>query len=158
MSYLDTEESTPEAMLANELVLAESDLTRPLIIYNNLDRLFEEVRQGNCDFEATCAATFVLCFLEESVIVECDSEKRATDRIWTPRRKDLVNEDLNLSGKAWHWRPNSSSVPCYIASIKVQRIDGTQDLLQNPFVTKRIFVKNTGEPPFITEMVNRLYA
>ena len=42
----------------------------------------EDVYYNLCESDLTCAGTFALCFYAESTILECDSEKKATDRVW----------------------------------------------------------------------------
>ena len=79
---MDTQESTKENILSNEIALSKAGINTALKIYNNLDKLMEEIYFGSCGGDVTCAGTFALCFYAESTILECDKDKKASDRVF----------------------------------------------------------------------------
>ena len=114
---------------------------------------------GQCQEDATCAGSFGLCFYERSTIVECDENKEASNRFWTPKPEDLITEP-NLVGQTWRWAAtDTEEMPCYYATLQVETLDGRTALINNPLLSKRIFVADPGEPPYlINKKVIDLYA
>ena len=98
------------------------------MIYNNLDQLLTEIQYSECQADATCTANFILCFHEKSTIVECDSDRRATNKVWTIEPEQLV-EEPTLVGQAWRWNESTKELPCYIATISVETLDGRSALI-----------------------------
>jgi len=129
VSYMDTEQSTKANVLSNELTIAEEGYKDVYKIYNNLDKLMDEVYFDSCREDAICGATFTLCYNKErSTIRECDKDMKATDTEWRPKESQVI-PDLGLIGDAWKFEVTTDDMPCYFASLEVERIDGKKALL-----------------------------
>ena len=59
--------------------------------------------------------------------------------------------DVDLVGKVWNWEVTTEDMPCYFATLKVTRLDGHTGLIYNPLLSKRVFVADPVEPPFVLE-------
>ena len=157
VSYMDTQESSEANMLSNQIALADANVTTALPIYNNLDRLVEDIYYGDCESSVTCAGTFALGLYVQSTILECNRDKTASDRVFVPRESQL-STDVDLIGKAWHWEVTTEEMPCYFATLRVKRLDGQEGLIYNTLLSKRVFVADPVEPPFVKEYPKALYA
>ena len=54
------------------------------MIYNDLDFLLDDIYNGTCHGNQACAGSFALAFYSESVILECDTEMKASQNEWSP--------------------------------------------------------------------------
>ena len=48
-------------------------------------------------------------------------------------------------------------MPCYFATLKVEKLDGTKGLIYSPLLSKRIVVNEPGRPAFLKDKVGSLY-
>ena len=78
ISYLDTDLSSKDNMLANEINLAKNNHYFALKLFNDVDYLANESYNARCPDDIVCAATFSLCFRESSEILLCDENDEAT--------------------------------------------------------------------------------
>jgi len=86
VSYMDSEQSSKANVLSNELTIAEKGYLDMYKIYNNLEKLMDEVYFDSCKEDAICGATFTLCYKKErSTILECDKNMKVTDKEWRPK-------------------------------------------------------------------------
>ena len=49
-------------------------------------------------------------------------------------------------------------MPCYFATLHVEKLDGTEGLIYSPLVSKRVVINDTGRPPFLKDKIGSLYA
>ena len=61
VSMLNTQQSTDENALSNQLALAKAGIENPLLLSNNLNSLMNDVYDKQCQGDILCVATFSLC-------------------------------------------------------------------------------------------------
>ena len=159
VSYMTPDESSKANCLKNDRYFIDNKLEDVFTIWNNLDVMMDEVYFDLCKKDAICAGTFSLCYqTERSAIFECDADSKASSKEWRPKESQMVT-DYDLVGEAWKFEITTDEMPCYLASLIVKRIDGKESLLQHSQITKRIFVADVGEPPYLLKKPNiELYA
>ena len=148
VNYLSTAQSSQEVMLQNELTMAKEDIFG-FRITNNVELMYNDLLEKYCSGDVYCASTVGLCFREESKLLLCDADGRATEEVFVPDSQQLVT-NTTLAGTSFYLTPRKDNM-CYFAANVMTRMDGQKSNLLDTYNSKKLFVVEPGDPPVFFE-------